>query len=164
MDFSMKKILLFVVAMSAILFSGCGAFKSQAYYDYKSKLIGTELDGTYTIRSWGRARNAVDAYVQARKQAVKDVIFTGVQAETSNLTSLKPLLFDMNAEEKYEDYFAVFFADGGEFEQYVSMKERRVMSSNFSRTEAQTLAQVTVCVNRVALKEKLIKDGILKAK
>ena len=70
----------------------------------------------------------------------------------------------MNAEEKYEDYFAVFFADGGEFEQYVSMKERRVMSSNFSRTEAQTLAQVTACVNRAALKEKLIKDGILKAK
>lgn len=162
MDFDMKRIQFFMAVLCVILLTGCGAYKSQAYYDYKSKLIGTELDGTYTIRSWGRARNAVDAYVQARKQAVKDVIFTGVQAESSNLTSLKPLLLDMNAEEKYEDYFAIFFADGGEFEKYASMKERRVMTSNYSRTEAQTLVQVTVCVNRVALKDKLIKDGILK--
>lgn len=162
MDFDMKKVYLILAVVAALVLVGCGAQKSQAYYDYKSKLIATEMDGTYTIRAWGRARNAVDAYVQARKQAVSDVIFNGVQAASSNLTDLKPLLFDMNAKTKYEDYFARFFADGGEFEKYASMKERRVMSSNYAKTDSQTIAQVTVCVDRVALRKKLIEDGILK--
>lgn len=159
----MKKIAFLSVVVLALTFlSGCGARKSQAYYDYKSKLIGTELDGSYTIRAWGRARNSVNAYAQARKQAVRDVIFEGVQAASSNLDDLKPLCFDMNAKTKYEDYFNAFFADGGDFEKYCSMKERRLMSSNFSRTDNQAVAQVSVCVYRTKLKEKLIADGILK--
>lgn len=158
----MKKISILMIAVVAMLLTACGVHKSQAYYDYKSKLIATEMDGTYTIRSWGRARNAVDAYVQARKQAVSDVIFLGVQASSSNLTDLKPLLFDMNAKTRYEDYFNRFFADGGEFEKYASMKERRLMSSKYARTNTQSVAQVTVCVDRAALKQKLINDGILK--
>lgn len=42
------------------------------------------------------------------------------------------------------------------------MKERRLMSSKYARTNTQSVAQVTVCVDRAALKQKLINDGILK--
>lgn len=158
----MRKLYAIFVALISLILIDCGQQKSQAYYDHKSKLIATEMDGTYTIRAWGRARNAVDAYVQARKQAVSDVLFNGVEAATSNLINLKPLLLEVNAKEKYEDYFARFFVDGGEFEKYASMKERRVMSSRYARTDTQTVVQVTVCVDRLALKNKLIEDGILK--
>lgn len=158
----MKKIAILMIAVGAMLLTACGVQNSQAYYDYKSQLIGSEMDGTYTIRAYGRARNAVDAYVQARKQAVSDVLFEGVQAASGNLTNLRPLLLDKNAKTRHEDYFNRFFADGGEFEQYASMKERRLMSSKYARTHAQSVAQVTVCVDRAALKQKLINDGILK--
>lgn len=163
----MKTSRLYLLAIvAALLLTGCGSRRSQAYYDYKSKVIGTELDGSYTIRAWGRARNAADAYEQARKQAVYDVIFSDIQVETGTMPSssgiLKPLLLEVNAKEKYETYFNAFFADGGEFEKYCSLKEKRVLSSNYAKTDAQTVAQVTVCVFRDQLKKKLIEDNILK--
>lgn len=158
----MKRFNLLLSIVIVLLLAGCGARRSQAYYDYKSQIIGTELDGSYTIRAFGRARNAVDAYKQARKQAVYDVVFTGVESANSNVLRIKPLLLEVNAKEKYEDYFNRFFADNGDFEKYCSMKERRWFSSNYARTDAQSMAQVTVCVDRAKLRERLIKDGILK--
>ena len=162
-----KSILMISVAVVTMsLMSGCGTRKSQAYYDQKSKVIVTELDGSYTIRAWGRARNAADAYVQAQKQAVYDVIFTQIQFVTGQAPSssgvLQPLVFEVNARQKYEDYFNAFFADGGEYKKYCSMKEKRQLSTNYAKTDAQTTAQVTVCVFRSQLREKLKADGILK--
>ncbi|MBR1809277.1 MAG: hypothetical protein IJ776_07815 [Paludibacteraceae bacterium] len=154
------------VAVMMLLLAGCGTRKSQAYYDQKSKVIGTELDGSYTIRAWGRARNAADAYVQAQKQAVYDVIFSEIQFVSgqapSSTGTLRPLIFEVNARQKYEDYFNAFFADGGEYKDFSSMKEKRQLSTNYAKTDAQTVAQVTVCVWRARLREKLIADGIIK--
>lgn len=155
----MKKVLLLLVATT---FISCGAKKSQAYYDYKTKCIGTELDGSYTLRSWGRARNAADAYVQAHKQAVYDVLFTGVEPASNGQSYLKPLIFEPNAREKYEDYFNAFFADGGEYKKFASIKEKRVLSSNYARTDVQSICETTVCVWRTKLRAKLIEDGIIK--
>ena len=154
------------VVVIAALAAGCGSQKSQAYYDQKSKVIGTELDGSYTIRAWGRARNAADAYVQAQKQAVYDVIFSDIQFVSGQAPSssgvLRPLVYEVNARQKYEDFFNAFFADGGDYKKYSSMKEKRQMSTNYSKTDSQTIAQVTVCVWRNKLKQRLIDEGIIK--
>jgi hypothetical protein len=75
---------------------------------------------------------------------------------------MRPLITELNAEEKYQDYFNNFFQDKGEFENYCSMKEKRILTTNYSRTDAQTLAQVTVMVKRSELKQKLINDQIIK--
>ncbi len=153
------------IALMALVGS-CGSRKSQAYYDQKSKVIGTELDGSYTIRAWGRARNAADAFVQAQKQAVYDVIFTEIQFVSGQAPSssgvLRPLIYEVNARQKYEDYFNAFFADGGAYKQFSSLKEKRDFSTNYSKTDTQTTAQVTVCVKRTELKQRLIADGIIK--
>lgn len=158
----MKKIFyLAVMAVMTALIAGCGVHRSQAYYDYKSKVIQAHQDGSYVIRAWGRSRNATMSYEVAKKQALHDVIFTGVQAESSNIQDLKPLLFDMNAETRYEAYFNAFFSDNGPWKEYCSMIDRRIFTSNYSRTDAQILAQVTVTIYRAQLKQKLIEDGIL---
>lgn len=146
----------------AMVVAGCGARKSQAYYDYDSKLIAAHGDGSYTIRAWGRSRNATMSYDVAQKQALEDVLFKGVRAQSSNLTDLKPLIMEVNGRERYEEYFNAFFSDEKNWKPFVSMKDRRTMTSRYQRTDAQTLAQVTVLVYRAALKEKLTQDGILK--
>ncbi|HOG35747.1 MAG TPA: hypothetical protein PK984_00095 [Paludibacteraceae bacterium] len=156
----LKRVFYFGVLL--FIFSACGSHKSQTYYDYKTTLIGSELDGSYTLRSWGRARNAADAYVQAHKQAVFDIIFTGVQPASGNLQALKPLLLEVNAREKYQDYFDVFFADNGPFTKFSSIKEKRVFTTRYDRTQAQTVSETTVCVWRAKLRQKLIEDNILK--
>lgn len=151
-----------VIAILAIVAAGCGAQKSQAYYDYDSKIIAAHGDGSYTIRAWGRSRNATMSYDAAQKQALEDVLFKGVRAQSGNLTDLKPLVLEVNARERYEDYFNAFFSDEKNWKPFVSMKDRRTMTSNYKRTDAQTLAQVTVLVYRNELKKKLQNDGILK--
>lgn len=158
----MKKTLLtFALTVLALLLGGCGQQRSQAYYDYESKVIQSHADGSYVIRAWGRSRNATQSYDVAQIQALQDVIFKGVQPASSNIQPLKPLCFDMNARTKYEDYFNAFFSDKGEWKKYVSMRDRRLMTTNYSRTDGQVLAQVTVTVFRSELKAKLEADGII---
>lgn len=159
----MKKLLgIILIAVLAIVAAGCGAKRSQAYYDYASKVIASHGDGSYTIRAWGRSRNATMSYDVAQKQALEDVLFHGVKAQSAGLTDLKPLMLEVNAREKYEDYFNAFFSDEKVWKPFVSMKDRRTMTSRYQRTDAQTQAQVTVLVYRSALKQKLQADGIIK--
>lgn len=160
---SMKKIVAILwIAVVAIVVAGCGPTKSQAYYDYASKMIAAHGDGSFTIRAWGRSRNATMSYEAAQKQALEDVLFKGVKAQSSNLTDLKPLVMEVNGRERHEEYFNAFFSDEKVWGAFVSMKDRRTMTSRYQRTDAQTLAQVTVLVYRSELQKKLQNDGILK--
>ncbi len=95
------------------------------YYTYETECLGSELDGSYTLRAWGIGRNQVDALAQARKNAVRDVIFKGISKGKSEC-EIRPILLEVNAEEKYRAYFNRFFADGGEFENFVNYKDKRV--------------------------------------
>ncbi len=152
-----------MVVVLTVFSNACFAQKSsQSYYDFETKLIAVEGDGTYTIRAFGRGRNITHAYAQAQKQAVWDVIFKGVEPTTTGIKPLKPLILEVNAEEKYGEYFETFFLDGGEYLNYVSYKERKTGSSRFQKNDVQSTAQVTVSVYRTKLKQKLIEEGILK--
>ena len=71
----MKRTVLFLaIALTAVLLAGCGQQRSQAYYDYESKIIQAHADGSYVIRAWGRSRNAAMSYDVAQIQALRDVI------------------------------------------------------------------------------------------
>mgnify|MGYP004637206349 CR=1 FL=1 len=158
----MKRIWIVLSLIPLLGLMGCGVKSSQAYYSYDSKIISSEKDGTYNIRACGRGRNAVVAYEEAKKQAVYDVVFNGVVSGNGQINSLRPLMTDMNAKEKYEDYFNAFFAEKGAYAQFASLKDRRILSSDWNRNKMQVLAQVSVTVDRAALKKKLIEDNILK--
>ena len=131
-----------------------------AYTTNTLECLGTELDGSQTIRVSGIGRTRADSREQCRKNAVWAVIFKGVTGGIGNC-NMRALINEPNAEEKYEDYFNAFFADNGPWKKFVSMKDRRIMTSNYSRTDAQVLAQVTVTVFRADLKAKLQADGII---
>ena len=159
-----KRIFLYlaVIVACTLSFSSCVTYHHTAYYDFKTRLIGTELDGSYTVTSWGRARHALDAYNQAKKQAVYDILFTGVEPQTTNLTRQLPLLMEVNAKEKYQEYFENFFKDHGEYLNYCSMKDKRWQSSDFYKNDRQVVCKTTVMVYRSKLKSKLIEDNIIK--
>lgn len=145
-----------------VLLSGCGVSSSVSYYDHPAQLIRAELDGTYVIRACGKDRNAQKAMEQAQKTAVYEVIFNGVASSSSTVTSLKPLLLEVNAKERYQDYFNAFFADGGEYRKYYTVEDKRIASSNFKRNHQQVQCLTNVTVDVAALKAKLKEDNILK--
>ena len=161
----MKKLFFYTLGfvLCALTLSCNTSNKLGAHYTYETECMGSELDGSYTLKAWGSGRSIVDAREQARKNAVRDVIFKGISKGKSDC-QIKPILMETNAYDKYRDYFNKFFADRGAFEKFVNYKDKRAGSSAKTRmrTDTEVKYGVVVRVKRAELREKLIQDNILK--
>ena len=157
----MKKLSFFIAAFAMICLASCGTKSSQAYYDAPSQLLSANYDGTFVIRTQVRARNAAIAFTDAQRKVVQEVIFDGIQSAHSGTEGLKPLCFDKNAKEKHEDYFRVFFQDNGPWKKYVDLRDKRTTTTRYQRDGRQMIETVTVSIDRAALKDRLVADGII---
>lgn len=131
------------------------------YTQVETECLGVEEDGSQTVRAWGLGKNKSDAKEQARKNAVRDVIFKGIRSGVDGC-NMRPLVAEANAREKYEAYFNKFFRDGGDYEEFVSGKDEKLGTRKTDKSASGTRMAVTVRVLRVELKERLIRDGIIK--
>jgi hypothetical protein len=160
----MKVKRLLLLSLVIVIFTQCKT-TTPSFSNYKTECLGVNLDGSQTLKAWGKGKFWIDAVDQAMKNAVRDVIFKGI-LDGSDECKVKPLLPEVNAEEKYEKYFAKFFRDGGEYKQYVSLSDerihRRIHRSRDSRNRDQSTYSVVVKVLRKDLEQKLINDNILK--
>ena len=76
--------------------------------------------------------------------------------------SVRPLVTEVNAQERYAYYFNDFFRDGGEYLKYVSMEDKKTNSNTKASNKTQISYSTTVRVLRSQLQQKLIEDKILK--
>ena len=87
-----------------------------------------------------------------------------MKMEDQNSLIVRPLIYEVNAAEKYASFFNSFFADGGDYVNFVTMSDRRVGTS--TRTKNKKDKQVgwttTVRVLRPQLEAFLIERGIIK--
>ena len=157
----MKKLGLFIAAAAMVILAGCGPKRSQAYYDAPSQVLSANYDGSYVIRVQVRSKDAVTAFADAQRKVVKEVIFDGVKSASNGISDLKPLCFDKNAPEKYEDYWNAFFSDNGPWKQFTSYEDRRAVTTKYERDGRQMVETGTVTVDRAGLKKKLQEDGII---
>lgn len=160
-EYFMKKLSFLIAVAAMVLFAGCGAKRSQAYYDQPSVVLSANMDGSYVIRVQVRSKDAVTAFVDAQRKAVKEVIFDGVKAGNNGISDLKPLCFDKNAQEKYEDYWNAFFSDNGPWKDFASYADRRAITTRYERDGRQMIETGTVTVKRADLKKRLQEDGII---
>lgn len=131
---------------------------------YQTECISVEQDGSQTLRVFGKGRNRSDAMEQAKKDAVYEILFKGVQKGNEGY-NLRPIVTEVNARERYQDYFDIFFMDGGEYLKYVSMADKRLGSTKkIKDSAAQVGYMVTVRVLIPELRQRLRQDGILKTK
>jgi len=157
----MKKVLFIT---SIILLSCNNQKKVAGNYDYKTECLGIEMDGSQTLKAWGNGRNRWDAIEQAKKMAVNDVLFSGIIGGRHNCEN-RPVVSEVNARQKYEQYFNKFFADDGEYKKYVSLKDERIgqkLSRDRKGARQSVTHGVVVRVLRAELQQKMIEDGILK--
>ena len=156
----MKKILCFVSASMLMILMSVLPVRAQEY-DIES--IKVEQDGSLTVRVWGNGRNRSDARELAKKNAVYDVIFKGVTKGVAKGIYTRPLLPVVNAREKFQEYFDIFFMDGGEYLKYVSMEDRRVGSDVKYKGKIQVKFCTTVRVLIPELRSRLKADNVLKS-
>lgn len=156
-----SKTILLVIAM--LLFGIQGLFAQSYGAQYtKMYVLNVELDGSVTIRVQAEGKNRKDALDQACKNAVYNVIFKGVKAEDKNSLLVRPLIFEVNAAEKYASFFNEFFSDRGDYDDFVTMKDRRSGTNIREKKDAQVAWTTTVRVLRPQLEEYLIEKGIIK--
>lgn len=153
-----------LLAILLIIVSCSPQNKIAGNYTYKTECLGIELDGSQTVKAWGNGRNWFDAIKQAKKNAVNDVLFNGIY-EGKQDCEKKPILTEVNARSKYEEYFNNFFKDNGDFIKYISLKDEHIRFK-FWRDRKGARKSVThgivLRIHRAELKQKMIEDGILK--
>ena len=138
-------------------------------YDRQIECLGTEMDGSVTVKAFGKGSNRKDALDQAKKNAVNAIIFKGLISGKSNCGSI-PLVLTSNARLKFQEYFNKFFADGGDYNKYVSFKDERAGlkalrgRKDFSirvNTREFVSQNIVLRVEKYKLRKKLLKDKII---
>lgn len=154
----MKKI---IITLLVLMSSAYADAQTQTNYARSSvRCMGVELDGSQTLRVQGYGRNRIDAKEQAKKNAVWAVIFEGIR-EGSGGCNMRPLVTEVNAKERYEDYFNLFFADDGPYKEYVSLKDTKYRSGGKSKDKLGYAYDLTIRVLRAQLKERLKADKVI---
>ncbi len=161
----MKRLHYFLGIFIICTFTACQTKKSAvstaSFLNYSTECLGVGMDGTQTLRVWNRGRNRADAIEQAKKKAVWDVIFIGMQSSDAECNYV-PVVTEPNARTKYSAYFDIFFANGGEYEKYVSVENQKKTSIDKRTNNNFDVYGIVVVVNRSSLKGRLIQDHVIK--
>lgn len=160
----MKKMirLMSAMAVTALLLSSCSKTQkvssTYAYASYDTTCMGSGHDGSETVRAWGSGSTKAEAIEQARKNAVYDVVFKGIKGQGCEMSAI---VHEVNAAERYADYFNPFFSDGGEYTKFSSVEMGAPKPLIEAKGTNRVSYGVVVKVQRAALKAQLAKDGVL---
>jgi hypothetical protein len=166
----MKALLQIISMLVVSLMLGCNKHvanpnKLGGNYSFETECMGSEFDGSITVKVFGKGNTDRDAVEQAMKNAVRDVLFKGIHQGVSEC-SKSPLLLQPRALERNEGYFAQFFKDGGPYTEFVTTQDERLVDKLTGREEknARNAVSKAVVVRVLVynLKNKLIQDGILR--
>lgn len=158
----MKQLNFVTAIVAIILLAGCKSKEptTAAFHNYTTECLGKSMDGSQTLRVWASGRNKTDAIEQAKKKAVYDVVFHGIQAGSGECNAY-PVIDEANARKKYEDYFDLFFADGGDYKEYVSIANQKKSAMQRHYGDGTQTFGIIVTVNRSALRKRFESDNII---
>lgn len=155
----MRRYIVALCALFAITLT-CSAQSHKYLYRNSVRCLGTELDGSETLRIVGYGRNRNDAKEQAMKNAVYAVLFEGIK-DGNKGCNMRPIIEETNAREKYQEYFDIFFTDGGEYLRYVSLRDTKKRSANKDKTKIGYAYEMTIRVDRSGLRYRLLGDRVI---
>lgn len=103
-------------------FSNAAKNTTAGFYEYEIECLGTELDGSQQIRSFGAGANREDAREQAKKNAVFNIIFKGTRLGRTGC-DMRPIVFNQNTYDEKRDFFNDFFKDNGAYKAFVTKED-----------------------------------------
>ncbi|MES2266896.1 MAG: hypothetical protein V4520_09055 [Bacteroidota bacterium] len=159
----MNKNLLYISFVALLVFSSCAEQKKlNSSYTYKTECLGVGFDGSQQVLAFSGLRNKQDAIEEAKKVAIREVLFNGLR-EGKPDCDVKPILNEANVQSNNEAYFNNFFVS--QYKTFALYIEERAGQKAKAQQKVKDVPQSTgyvIKINRPALKEKMIADGILK--
>lgn len=111
-----------ILGVLVLIFS-CQSQKNIAgNYTYKTECAGDADNGHFLLKAWGKGVNKREAIENAHKNALKDVLFSGVFTGDP-ACARNAMLTEVNALEKNKAFFEKFFAPNGDYKDFI--KERK---------------------------------------
>ena len=164
----MKKVIITLLTIVAIAFSGNAQAKKKANKDtkawrYEIEAMPTGVQGTYLIKVWSYSKKRDIAIEQARKNAVHGIIFRGF-AGTTGVPRQEPLTNNPNLEEEQAAFFEDFFSDGGKYGKFAGfVNDGAVAAEDIMKVGKEYKIGVLVSVQKTALLKDLETTGIVKS-
>jgi len=152
------------VIMVALLYSNAqkAIDKNTRQWRYEIETVGVGTQNTYLIKVWSYAKKPEVAIEQAGKNAVHGIIFRGFTG-MNGVSGQKPLTTNPNLEEEKKDFFDSFFADGGKYMKFVTIKnDGSIDAKDRLKIGKEYKIGVIVSVNVAALRKDLEAAGIIK--
>lgn len=131
------------------------------FYEYEVECLGTDLDGSQQLRSYGTGANREDAREQAKKNAVYNVLFKGTRLGRTGC-DLRPVVFSINTYDEKREFFNEFFKDGGAYKNFVTKEDAPRQTKNRLKAEGREKVfgmRLTVLVSE--LRKEMKSKGIV---
>lgn len=157
----MKNAFKLIYLFSILLFVSCNHRTTSAYYNWETIFIKSEYGGAEVYKHYAAGRNLDESTKQAEIDILKNILFKGVNGAPDS----RPIIFEVNAEEKYRSFFTTFFSENGQYTNYVSLYRKGNLNRNdrlkTGRRNDRKKKGIEVLVNRSALINALIAANII---
>lgn len=142
-------------------FSNAAKNTTAGFYEYEIECLGTELDGSQQVRSFGAGANREDAREQAKKNAVFNLLFKGTRLGRTGCDT-RPIVFNQNTYDEKREFFNEFFKDNGPYKAFVTKEDTPRQTKVRLRAEGREKVfslRLTVLVSE--LRKELKSKGII---
>lgn len=132
-----------------------------SFYTGKSvECVSADMYGNEVVQVFATGRNRSAAIAEAKEEALKTIMFRGIVTDNKQC-SVKPIVKEPNAEERYKKYFDKFFKKGGKNRKYTSVRRIAFQSNVVKHGISYESYSVEVTVNRKEIEKRLAKDKII---
>jgi hypothetical protein len=159
----MNKQIVIVTAIFSLLCSVASAQSKKANdidnYNYEVQFVKVGLQGTILFKIYSYGKNQESCIENAKLNAVKAVIFKGIPG--SDLQ--RPMVSESGAEDKYRDFFQLFFQKSGKYLRFVSISgDGSINPDDRFKVGKNYKIGVVVAVQKADLRKELEDAGIIK--
>ncbi|MBQ2373110.1 MAG: hypothetical protein II289_08065 [Bacteroidales bacterium] len=161
----MKKLISLMLCLcTVILFSNSAVAKdltksATGKFQYEISGVSNGAQGSYLVKVWTYSLKKYADIEECKKNAVHGVLFKGY-AGSGNVRPQQPLVREVGAEAKYADFFNAFFANGGEYNKYVTVT---MGSQEVVKVGKEYKIGLIVSVSKDQLRKALEAAGVVKA-
>jgi len=128
-------------------------------YNYEVQFIKTGVQGTEIFKVFAYGRNEKECTINAKADAIKAILFKGVPGSGI----IRPMVDEINAEEKYKEYFKSFLEPNGKYLNFVAISnDGSIDPDDRLKVGNKLKIGVLLVIQKDNLRKQLESDGIIK--
>ncbi|MEE0972667.1 MAG: hypothetical protein U0L34_00845 [Paludibacteraceae bacterium] len=114
--------MLFCLSLAVFAGSKSKANKDTKQFRYELECVANASQGSYLVKVWTYSKKSNVAIEQSKKNAVHGIIFKGFTSK-GGCVAQRPFVKQAGGEFEHQDYFDLFFKDGGEYMRFATYME-----------------------------------------